>query len=624
MALSLRSRILAILTALWMLLAVVGAAGMFLLLQLGGRIGVILKENYDSVRFMERLHESLERIDSSFQFAIAGRLDDAKEQYAAHWPLFNQYLQKEQKNITLPGEAELVEKLADLSVSYRRDGDAFFRLSDPEEMRRAYFGDKAKQTGLYQSFKTINDTAMDIMRLNQDNMEQASADAKESATQSVYWFAAGLTLAAFLGGLLAWHMLRTVLEPIRALRRSAQEIAAGNLDQVLPASSGDEVGELSQSFNTMARHLREFRQSQVSKLLRAQRTSQATIDSFPDAILVLDARGDVEMANPAARSLLGVSPRIDGHAVATLWAPPKPLQQPLADALSGQRNYLPEGFDQILQIGGNGQNRAVLPRILTIRDSEGNMLGAAVVLQDVTGLQILDEMKSNLVATVSHELKTPLTGIRLVVHLLLDETVGPLNAKQTELLLDARENSERLLRMIENLLNLARFEQGRRQLNFTSETPKHLLQAAADNVEARAHDKGVKVVVESSPGIPNVDADLPRMQTALTNLLDNALNYTDRGGQITLRAETDANNVILSVVDTGRGIPALALPHVFEKFFRVPGQSLAGGTGLGLAIVREIVVAHGGTVTCESQPDKGTIFRIMLPAAAQDATGGLT
>src|SRR5262249_14428166 len=141
MALSLRSRILVTLTALWVLLAAVGITGMFLLLQLGGRIGVILKENYDSVIFMAKLHEGLERIDSSFQFSIAGKPQKAKEQYDANWPLFERFLRKEQENITLPGEAELVDELLALSAQYRRAGDAFYHMTDESEMGRAYFGE---------------------------------------------------------------------------------------------------------------------------------------------------------------------------------------------------------------------------------------------------------------------------------------------------------------------------------------------------------------------------------------------------------------------------------------------------------------------------------------------------
>ncbi len=259
----------------------------------------------------------------------------------------------------------------------------------------------------------------------------------------------------------------------------------------------------------------------------------------------------------------------------------------------------------------------MLPRILTIRDPHGNTLGAALVLQDVTRLRLLDQVKSNLVATASHELKTPLTSIRLAVHLLLEEAVGPLTPKQMELLLDARENSERLLAMVNNLLDLARLEQGSRQLDVRPEAPDKLLQAAADAVRPRADDKGVDIVIEVAPGLPPVAVDATRLGHALRNLLDNALTYTDRGGRVTLSASADPEAITLSVADTGIGIPPDHVPHVFEKFFRVPGQSRGTGTGLGLAIVNEIVAAHGGTITCESQPGVETVFRLRLPLSGE-------
>ncbi|HEX3315130.1 MAG TPA: ATP-binding protein [Gemmataceae bacterium] len=612
MSLGLRFRLLLTLLPIWALVAGVGTAGLLLLLQLGGRIGVILHENYDSVLYMERLHEALERIDSSFQFALAGRLEKARRQYDAQWPIYEEYLAKEQGNITLRGEKERVDRLAALTREYRKHGDAFYGLDDPKARSAAYFGDEPGDGGLLRVFESIKATASEVMRLNQDNMEHASADAKSTATRSVWWFGGGLLLAAALAALLGWQALRTLLEPIRGLRRAAQGIAAGNLDQVLPAASGDELGELSQAFNTMARNLRELQQSQVSRLLRAQRTSQATIDSFPDPVLVVDAIGNVEMANPAARTLLGI-----GVGGAVPWTPPDSLRRPLSDALQGQKNYLPEGFDHILRMGSNGEDRALLPRILTIRHPNGDLLGAAVLLQDVTGLRILDEMKSNLVAIVSHELKTPLTSLRLAVHLLLEEACGPLTPKQTELLLDARENSERLLRIVENLLNLARFEQGRRQLDFEPHDPAELLRTAADVVRSRAHDKGIDLVVDAVGGLPSVAVDPMRLQTALNNLLDNAIEHTDRGGRVTLEAAAHDGSVLLTISDNGHGIPADALPHVFEKFFRVQGRSRRDGTGLGLAIVHEIVVAHGGTIECISPPGEGTTFRLTLPAEAR-------
>jgi NtrC-family two-component system sensor histidine kinase KinB len=425
----------------------------------------------------------------------------------------------------------------------------------------------------------------------------------------------GLAVAILLAGLFAWSTMRAILRPIRALTQAAQGISQGNLDAVVPYLSGDELGELAQAFNTMAHRLRDFRQSQSALLLRAQQTSQATIDSFPDPVIVIDSAGSVEMANPAARRLLGVIPRHNGQQTGPAWQAPEALRLPLAEALHDQHDYLPESFDRTIVLSLNGQERALLPRILTIRDPDGMSLGAAVLLQDVTRLRLLDQVKSNLVATASHELKTPLTGIRLVIYLLLEEKVGPLSPKQMELLLDARDNSERLLAVVNNLLDLTRLEQGWRQLDVKPETPAALLQAAADALLPRAQDKGVDIALELPPGLPDVAVDAARFGNALGNLLDNSLTYTDRGGRITLSAAAGTDGVTLTVSDTGCGIPPEHISHVFEKFFRVPGQSRGSGTGLGLAIVQEIVTAHGGTITCSSQPGEGTTFRIKLPLA---------
>jgi signal transduction histidine kinase len=296
------------------------------------------------------------------------------------------------------------------------------------------------------------------------------------------------------------------------------------------------------------------------------------------------------------------------------WQPPEPLRKPLAEALQKQCDYLSERFDQAVLLRCEDKDCYFLPRILSIRDPFGNTMGAAVLLQDVTRFQLLDQVKSNLVATVSHELKTPLTSIRLVVHLLLEEAAGPVTPKQLELLMDARDNTERLLATINNLLDLTRIERGHGHFETQPEPPAALLQAAADAIRPRATDKGVQVQVEAAAELPRVEVDSQRFGHALNNLLDNAVMYTPPGGRITLSAAATGVTVILSVVDTGIGIPPEHLPHVFERFFRVPGQTQGSGTGLGLAIVQEIVTAHGGTISCESHPGTGTVFRITLPS----------
>jgi two-component system, NtrC family, sensor histidine kinase KinB len=608
MTFSLRTRVLVTLLPLLLLLIVIGVAAMLLLYRLGGRIDAILRENYDSVLAMERLNEALERIDSSFQFALAGQEEKAHQQYAPSWELYHESLRKEQNNITiLPREQELVNQLVRLTKSYREQGDGFYAM--PAARRsHAYFGPK----GLLESFKEIKEVSADILRLNQDNMEDANREARQTVDDSLGWLGAGLGGAFLLAGLLAWRTTRDILNPLRSVTQSALAIGAGNLDQVVPVVAQDELGQLADAFNVMARQLRQYRQTDFARLWRAQQTSQATIDALPHPVLVVDVEGHVEMANPAARRVLGVAGGKESPS-AVPWQPPLPLRQPLEDALRKQQSYVPEGFDHVVTIRSGSQDHFYLPRILPIQGPYRETLGGAVLLEDVTRFRLLDQVKSDLVATVSHELKTPLTGIRLVLHVLLEETIGPLTHKQTELLLDARDNAERLLGRINNLLDLARLEQEEVRLSLQPEAPAGLLQAAADAICPRAADKGIEVIVEASEALPAVAADAQRLRHALDNLLDNAVTYTAQGGHITLKATADGPHMLLTVADSGVGIPPEYLPRVFDRFFRVPGQSVEGGTGLGLAIVRETVEAHGGSIICESQPGAGTVFRMKLP-----------
>jgi PAS domain S-box-containing protein len=594
------------------LLVALGGSAAVLIHRLGGRADLILRENYRSVLYMERLKEALERIDSSYAFALAGQEEKAKTQYREQWLPFRDNLGLEQDNITLPGEGELVEELTALTEKYRRIGNVFYAKSAGDPRRgNDYFA----TGGLLDTFKGIKEVADQILRLNQENMEEASRDARRTARESLIGFGIGLAVTAIIAIWLAWHTVRAILRPVQSLTDSAVAIGAGNLDQVVAVSSRDELGQLAQAFNTMARHLRHYRQTDYARLLRAQRTSQATIDSFPDPVLVVDTEGHVEMANPAAQRIFGVAGKKRGdEQSADPWRPPDGLAAPIREARQSMCPYLPEEFERSVVLRVDGQEHVFLPRVLPIRDPYGNSLGAALLLSDVTRFRLLDQVKSDLVATVSHELKTPLTSIRLDHHLLLEEAAGPLTEKQVELLLDARDNSDRLLEMVNRLLDLARLEEGRPYLELKPESPAALLHDAAEAVGPRAADQDVAVDVRVARELPMVNVDIQRLGHALGNLLNNALEHTSRGGDITLSAAADGDSVLFSVADTGSGIPAEYLPHVFERFFRIPGQSKVSGTGLGLAIVREIVTAHGGTVACESQPGKGTTFYIRLPA----------
>lgn len=615
MSWSLRQRLILSLAPLGIFLVVLGAVGLAILFHMGGRIDAILKENYVSVQAMYQMNEHLERMDSSFQFALAGREAEARSQFEANWTGFDDQFRIEEKNITiLPTEQELVDRLRMLKDDYRTRGERFYtRPAGSAERASEYFGGP-DDPGLLARFREIKDVSREILRINQENMLRARDEARATARIALLGLGGALLILGVLLSAFTWYLLRTILVPIRAVTEAAQAIGEGRLEREVPVLTQDELGQLAQAFNAMTRQLKGFRQTNLARLMRAQRTAQATIDSFPDPILVVDPEGRVELANPAARLLFGVSSPTT-EAAGLVWHPPDQLREPVHQALVAQRPHLTASFDEVVSFHTGGEDRAYLPQVRPIRDPEGDTLGAAIVLNDVTRFRVLDQFKSDLVATVSHELKTPLTSVRLAVHVLLEENVGPLTAKQTELLLDARENAERLLRLIEHLLALARLQRPEGQTVSVPEDPTALLRRVADAAQPRADDKHVDLTVTDDIVLPPVAVDSDRLALAISNLVDNAITYTPAGGKVTLTAEaTGDGRVALIVADTGVGIPPEHLPHVFDKFFRVPGQSVEGGTGLGLSIVKEIVTAHQGEVTCTSTPGTGAVFRIVLPA----------
>lgn len=613
---SLRTRILLSLAPLALLLVALGVGGFALLNRMGGRVDAIMRENYASVQAMFRLNEATERIDSSFQFALAGREADAIRQFEANWTRFDEQFEIEAGNITIhPTEDELVARLRTARADYRERGRSYFALpAGSPERNAAYFG-RPGDPGLLGRFQEVKSVADEILRINRENMEQSRDEARATARSAQLAFGTSLVVIALLLIGIGWYLLRTILVPIRAVTDAAHAIGvSGQLDQSVPVFGRDELGRLAAAFNAMTRELRRYRRTNLDHLIRAQRTAQAAIDSFPDPILVVDPSGRADLVNPAAQSLFGVQP-LEG--VATLaWQPPEPLRLPLADALEHQRPTRTEQLDRAIAFRIGGEVRNYLPQISPIRDPEGNTLGAAIVLNDVTRFRLLDQFKSDLVTTVSHELKTPLTSVRLAIHVLLEETVGPLTTKQTELLVDARESAERLLALIEQLLALARLQQTKGVETQQAIDLPEFLQTAAEGARARAEDKHLELHVECEPDLPRVSVDPERMGQALGNLLNNAITYTPAGGSIRLGAEIVEGRIVLTVADSGVGIPAEHLPRVFDRFFRIPGQSDESGTGLGLAIVKEIVTAHGGDITCTSEPGNGTAFRITLPAEA--------
>ena len=601
------------------ILVALGLWAVIMFYRLGNNIDVILRENFRSVLAAEGMKEAIERMDSGLLFEVIERMDSAhafsvdgrndrgRDQFNKNRPLFEKDLEIELGNITVPGEQEAADALKRLFSDYVASADHFFALPAEPPWRRA----EVYARELEPAFNEIRKSADQVLRLNQDNMKAMDRRARENAATSIRLMIVALIAAVILTVGVSLRLSRSILSPIHAVTDGARALARGELDQIVPAASRDELGDLAHAFNEMARTLRDYRQAGTARLLRAQKTAQATIDSFPDPVVVVDLAGSVEQANPAARRLLGVVPATEPSVP---WYPLPPLKSLINDVLAGRGDYLPHTLEQAIPLADGGQERYFLPRVVAIRTAPDDLIGAAVALLDVTKFHLLDRLKSDMVSTVSHELKTPLTSVQMAVHLLLEEVVGPLTPKQVELLLAARQDADRILAMINDLLDLTRIEQGRVKLDLQPVLAVELVDGAAARMQSRADDASITLNTEVDCELACVMVDRDRIEHVFDNLIVNAIQHTPRGGSIRIEVRPEDDRVRFQVQDTGEGIPREHLPRIFEKFYRIPGGQQAGGVGLGLAIVREILTAHGGQIDVSSIPGKGTTFTFTLPA----------
>jgi NtrC-family two-component system sensor histidine kinase KinB len=325
---------------------------------------------------------------------------------------------------------------------------------------------------------------------------------------------------------------------------------------------------------------------------------------------VLDLEGRVEVSTETADRRFGLKPGVLVRDLGYEWLPhlvQRAMDENRIVQLDENGRYIQQFF--------NDREYFFQPMAVPIPVGPGvqEPTGTALIFEDVTQLREQQELKRGVVSTVSHQLRTPLTSLRMSVHLLLEECVGPLNEKQVELLMAAREESERLGDIIDELLDLSRIESGKTQLAPKPVSPQTLVREGIEAFLSEAKDKGVEIVNGAPDNLPEVMADPLRMHHVINNLLSNALRFTGAGGRVTLGASLEPGFVRFSVQDTGTGIPAEHLSHLFDQFYRVPGQEEKSGVGLGLAIVKETVQAHGGEVSAESETGKGSTFSFTLP-----------
>lgn len=408
--------------------------------------------------------------------------------------------------------------------------------------------------------------------------------------------AAGLSLAA----------ARRITRPLEEIKQGAQRFARGDLRHKLPIFNSEEFGSLAEAMNQMARHLDERIRATVAQ----RNEQQAILSSMVEGVLAVDPDLRLISLNETACEFLGV--------------PAGDVQgQGLREVV--RNTDLVRFVEQVLQSSGPVDGRFVLhgefrerhiqTRGAALRDEQGRRMGAVVVLNDVTTLYRLENIRKDFVANVSHELKTPITSIKGFIETLLDGAIdSPADARRF-LEIIARQ-ARRLNAIVEDLLTLSKIEQQTDEARVERQEAalRPTIVAAVQLCEIKAADKDIRVEIDCEPTIHG-RFNPPLLEQAVVNLIDNAIKYSERGGDVRVEVKDAGNRIVIRVIDHGCGIESRYLPRLFERFYRVDKarSRTLGGTGLGLAIVKHIAQAHGGWASVESAPGRGSTFTIHLP-----------
>src|SRR5260221_9106827 len=551
---------------------VVGALGAYYLNALSNDAREILKDNYESIEFMQNIHVAL---DQKKYDSIEKNLKD------------------QENNISETGESELTKQLRSQFEALK---------NNPAD------------TSLVPSVRA---TLYGLTRINMEAIVRKNNLAQETADKALFYIGIIGSLCFIFTFAFIVNFPGYIANPIKELADGIKAISNKNYDERLHFESGDEFGELAEAFNSMAQKLDEYEHSNLAQILFEKKRIETIINKMNDPIIGLDEKKKVLFANTEAIKILGM----DGKNLVGHYAPDGAVKN---DLLSNLIKGIMEGkvFQEepqpFLKIFNEGKESYFTRETLKMTsiptgEKKGISIGYVIILKNITAFKELDLAKTNFIATVSHELKTPIASIQMCSQLMEDERIGSLNEEQKRIIKTVNEETSRLLKITGELLDLAQVETGNIQMQYQALKPKQIVDYAYDALKFQAGQKQIHLEVHAPEDLPAVKADLEKTSWVLVNFLSNAIHYSPEKSTVILRARRDTGHIVFSVQDFGKGIDAKHREHVFDKFYKVPESDPSrSGTGLGLAISKDFITTQGGRIWVESEIGKGSTFNFEL------------
>ncbi len=603
---SLKSRISLVYLSLVVMIAIVGTVSAINLYRLTEAIDGLMTANYKSINAVTNMLEAVERLDSAALIYINNDKQKGLDIFSENNKAFTEWFEIEKNNITESGERELVYNTDEYYTNYMKE---FLQL---QEIRNSHGLQPALDfyaSTLFPDFIKLKQEMKSLSVLNEKAMFSGKTKATENAKHSMY-FILFLTSLAIIGGFLtARFSTNRFLKPIYSLTQTMKLVKAGDLNRQANIMSQDEIGELAQEFNNMTKRLQQFEQSALRKLMAEKNRFITIVRNISDPLIVMDSNYKIVLLNNASELFFSISEEKSSgrHFLEII------RNGELFDHISSAFEAKEEHKGKIIFIKSDDEEYYLNVVVTTVKDLEKNSIGIIVLLQNVTSLKQLEKLRTEFIATISHEFKTPLTSIMMGTDLLLNGGMGDLTDDQKSITAAIKEDGEKLSNLVSDLLELSKVESGKAIYRILPCSISVIIEESVKQFYQHAEKKNVTLDFNADEDLPKVLADFEKITWVLNNLISNALKYTSIGDDILVSAFVQGHEMHISVKDSGVGIPDEYKDRIFDKFVQVKGNDLeVRGTGLGLSVAKEIVEAHGGRIWCESKLDLGSCFTFTL------------
>lgn len=609
---TLKGKISLLYLGLVILIAIVGTTAAINLFNLSKSIDSLMIANYKSINSATKMMEAIERQDSAVLIYINVDTQKGKELFTINNEEFLKWYNVNANNVTEEGENRIIDTL---KASYTYYVNLFLDLQEIRSKQGINKANEFYNNKMMPDFIDIKNELKQLRMLNEKSMFKSKALATENATNSVY-LVLGISMFAIIGGFAVSRFLTNrFLLPITLLTQNMRAVKAEELNQHSTINTQDEIGELSVEFNNMTKRLQQYEQSTSGKLLLEKNRSMAIVKSISNPLVVLDTDYRIILLNDAFENIFNVSEveLTNRHFLEGI------KDGEIFDFISGAFKSKDETQQKIFFIKTNHKDYYFNIIVTTVKDNNAKLSGMIVIFQNVTQLKEIEKIRTDFIATISHEFKTPLTSIMMGTDVLIEETMGKLNNDQMQFIQAIREDSDRLAKLVNDLLELMKIESGKSVFKFGEYAIEDIVECAIKPFYqlVEQHKKTLDFCGEEKNIY--VIADYEKITWVLNNLISNAIKYTNAGDTISLEVKEKSDLIYVTVKDTGMGIPQEFQEKIFEKFVQVnDGDMEFRGTGLGLAVVREIIEAHHGRIWCESELGYGSNFTFTLNIARKE------